>query len=512
MTGASHRCVQIAILLGGVLLWSASCSYSSEAASADSGVSGYPNYPPSRADAGGPAHDGSPGTIPEDQKGKWIENDWIETRDNRFSTFSIDVDTASYTLMRSELNHGRLPEPQGVRVEEYINYFKYSYPQPTDGPFSINLEAAPSFFGQGLHLMRVGLQGLAVHSEERKPANLVFLIDVSGSMGAANKLDLVKWSLTYLLGKLKPTDTLGIVTYASTVNELLQPATVKDKARISSVINGLSASGGTAGGPGIQRAYDMAKGAFINGGINRVIICTDGDFNIGLNGQALIDYVEQKRKEGVTLSALGFGMGNYQDHLLETLSNKGNGNYAYIDSQREAERVFGDRLVSTLQVIAKDVKVQLEFNPAAVVRYRLVGYENRLLDKQDFKDDTKDAGEIGAGHSVTAFYETALHPRLVPGDKLATVRFRYKEPQGEVSKELTRSLPCSALRPGFAQASGDFRFAAAVVEFAEILRHSKHSAGAQFAEVKSIATATAGTDFDRGEFVSLVEVARGLWR
>ena len=446
--------------------------------------------------------------------GKWVENDFKDPAKDPLSTFSIDVDTASYTIMRQALNSGALPAPDGVRVEEYVNYFNYSYAQPPAGePFSINMEGAPSPFGTGYHLLRVGLQGLVLPKAERKPANLVFLIDVSGSMGSSNKLPLVKSALIFLLGQLEPKDTLGIVTYASTVIELLQPTAISasTKAQVTAKINGLYASGGTAGGPGIQKAYTMAKSAMITGGINRVILCTDGDFNIGLSGAALISYIEQKRKEGVTLSGIGFGTGNYKDTLLEELTNKGNGNYAYIDTQKEAEKVFGEKLLGTLQVIAKDVKIQVEYDPKTIKKYRLVGYENRLLKPSDFKDDTKDAGEIGAGHNVTAFYELETQAGLQPGDVLATVRFRYKEPDGTVSKELIQVIRVNQLGPTFDQASADLRFAAAVVEFAEILRKSKHSQGAQFGEVKKIAAATAGGSADRLELVGLVTKAASLW-
>jgi Ca-activated chloride channel family protein len=255
----------------------------------------------------------------------------------------------------------------------------------------------------------------------------------------------------------------------------------------------------------------VARSAFKPLGINRVILCTDGDFNVGLTGTALINLVEDKRDEGITLSVLGFGMGNFKDDFLEELSNKGNGNYAYIDTEQEAQRVFGERLLATLQVIAKDVKVQVEFNHQAVSRYRLVGYENRLLSNQDFTDDTKDAGEIGAGHTVTAFYEMELWPNLHEGEVLATVFFRYKEPDGIESKELIRVIRSSAVHAQFFQASSDFRFAAAVVEFAEILRRSKHSEGERFYDVREIASATAGEEADRLELVDLVSKAQGLW-
>jgi len=499
---------QIWIAVATIAALAVGCGMGDDAAYAPGSDAGW--YPPGDAAA---MADGAAPTepIPPADYGKWVENDFVETSKEPLSTFGIDVDTASYTIMRQSLSQGALPDPQGVRIEEYVNYFGYTYPQPDEGPFSINMEAAPSHFGAGYHLLRIGLQGLDLPESERKPANLVFLVDVSGSMSGGNKLPLVKSALTLLVDKLGAEDTLGIVTYSSSVNELLQPVKVTDKSAILAAIGKLAASGSTAGGPGIQAAYTMAKGAFITGGINRVVLCTDGDFNVGLTGQALVDLVSQKRDEGITLSVLGFGMGNYKDSFLEDLSNNGDGNYAYIDTQKEAEKVFCEKLLGTLQVIAKDVKVQVEFSPKAVFKYRLVGYENRLLTPDDFTDDTADAGEIGAGHRVTAFYEIQVLGGLAAEDVLATVRFRYKEPDETVSKELTRVIRAQEQTAAFAQATEDFRFAAAVVELAEILRHSKHSQGAKFDEMTDIASATAGNDQDRLELVSLVGKAKALW-
>ncbi len=499
-----------ALIMGALALLAQGCSDDDMAMKGRGTVSLDGGVYPGGADAGS-AETGAGPQIPEEDYGKWIENDFIKTSDEAFSTFSIDVDTASYSYMRQALKNGWLPKPDTVRVEEFINYFDYTYPQPKTEPFSITMEGAPSFFGTGYHMLRIGLQGVDVPEEDRKQANLIFLIDVSGSMGQANKLPLVQYALTYLVKVLRPTDTIGIVTYSNKVNELLQPTAIKDKGAIIAAINTLQASGGTAGGPGIQKAYAMAQKAYLKEGINRVILCTDGDFNVGLNGQALISYVEQQRKAGVTISVLGYGMGNYKDQKLEEISNKGNGNYAYIDDKAEARKVFGTKLVSTLQVIAKDVKVQVEFSAKAVSKYRLVGYENRLLKKKDFKDDTKDAGEIGAKHSVTAFYELEAAKGAAPGEVLATVRFRYKEPKGTKSKELVRVLRTKELEGTFASASVDFRFAAAVVELAEILRKSKHSKGARFADIKSIAKGATSGQLDRQELLGLVDIASTLW-
>lgn len=446
-----------------------------------------------------------------EEYGKFIENDFIETNENELSTFSIDVDTASYTIMRRDLDNDTLPVKQGVRVEEYINFFEYSYPLPEDGAFSIELEMAPSEFGDGHQLLRIGIKGLEVEPDARKDANLVFLVDVSGSMQAQNKLPLVKYALKQLLEHLQPTDRLGIVVYASDEGVLLESTPVSNKSAILDAIESLTAGGSTNGEGGIRTAYGMAEEAKRVGGINRVILCTDGDFNVGLTGDPLISLIEEYREKGVTLTGLGFGMGNYKDDFMEQLADKGNGNYAYIDGPQEAERVLGTKIMGTLQVIAKDVKLQLEFDSEVVQRYRLVGYENRLLAAEDFEDDTKDAGEIGSGHTVTAFYELKLADDPPADAKVATMRVRYKQPDGSTSTETSRQLALAESRTTFEQASADFRFAAAVAEYAEILRHSKHSQGVRFEDVLGIVRHTAGDNAERLEFIELIERAQSLW-
>jgi len=461
-----------------------------------------------------------------EQYANTTENDWVDTATEKTSTFGIDVDTGSYTLMRRDITANRLPNQDGVRPEEYINYFKYDYAPPTDGkPFAVQIDGAPSAFGKDLHLLRVAMQGAPVDDAQRKRANLVFLVDVSGSMGTSNKLPLVQYTLRNLVTKLRPTDTLGIVTYAGTSRVALTPTHVSNGPAIIAAIDSLTSGGSTNGEGGIRKAYELAEQAKqqeVGESINRVILCTDGDFNVGVTGDELIKLIEQKRDTGVTLTTLGYGQGNYNDHMMEQLADHGNGNYAYVDSQEEANRIVGKRLVSTLQVIAKDAKIQIEFDPLVVQRYRLVGYENRVLNNEDFDNDKKDSGDLGAGHNVTAFYEVALTDPAKQGQvtvdsvgapaKLATVRLRYKQPTGTESELIERPLPFTSLFPTFDAAPASFRFAAATGELAEILRRSKHSEGARFDDVAAILQATAGNDPDKHELVGLVTKAKTLFK
>jgi len=431
------------------------------------------------------------------------------------STFSIDVDTGSYTLMRRDISAGYLPHQDGVRVEEYINYFNYDYPEPVgEHPFAVHLESAKSHFGQGYELMRVGLQGFSLPELERSSANLVFLIDVSGSMLAANKLDLIKSAFGLLVEKLNADDTVTIVTYAGHESVALEATAGDQDEIILAAINDLTAGGSTNGEAGIRLAYDMAEANKKVGGINRVILCTDGDLNVGLDGDELIEVIEDFRDRGIFLTTLGFGMGNYNDRDMEQLADRGNGNYAYIDGLQEARRVFQDKLLGTLQVIAKDVKIQVEFNTEFVSKFRLVGYENRVLEHEDFEDDTKDAGELGSGHSVTALYELELIDGVdftqVSGD-LAEVALRYKQPEADESVEFTTALPAAGVGSEFFDASSEFRFAAAVAEFAEILRYSSFVLGDDLEGVQEIAQGASRNEADRLEFVDLVERAAGMW-
>jgi Ca-activated chloride channel homolog len=473
----------------------------------------------------GTAAPGGPG-LPGETYGATTENDWVDTAKEKTSTFGIDVDTGSYSIMRRDLLASRMPNKDGVRPEEYINYFNYGYAPPTDGkPFAIHLDGAPSAFGSGFHLLRVAMQGKPVDEQQRQRANLIFLVDVSGSMQTANKLPLVQYTLRNLVERLRPTDTLGIVTYASNERVLLEPTAVNDKAKIIAAINGLSAGGSTNGEGGIVRAYELAEKAKlqeVGESNNRVILCTDGDFNVGLTGQALIDLIEKKRDTGITLTTLGYGQGNYNDFQMERLADHGNGNYAYVDSEEEANRIVGKRFVSMLQVIAKDAKIQVEFDPSVVSRYRLIGYENRVLSNEDFANDKKDSGDLGAGHNVTAFYEVALTDAAKQGQvtvdaagapsKLATVRLRYKQPRGDQSELVERPLPFASLHPSFDAAPASFRFAAATGELAEIFRHSTHSEGARFDDVTNILRAAAENDPDKLQLVDLAARAKTLYK
>lgn len=502
-----------------VALSSVACSMSDS----DSGFSGAPAGKMANGGSSGYGGDSTASQIPAPGRGlpgekhaEVTENDFIATADEPTSTFGVDVDTASYSLLRRDIDSGRLPAPAGVRPEEYVNYFHYTYPQPTDGrPFSVSIDAAPSRFGEGLHLVRVGLQGKTVDASNRKPVNLVFLVDTSGSMSAPNKLPLVKYSLTKLIDQLRPTDTLAIVTYAGAAQTLLEPTAVTDKAKIIAAIDGLSTSGGTNGEGGIRRAYELAEKAQSQYSESRVIMCTDGDFNLGVTGDELVKLVSDERSKGVTLTTLGFGEGNYNDRDMEALADRGNGNYAFIDSEAEADRVLVQKLTSTIQTIAKDVKIQLTLSPTFVSRYRLIGYENRVMANEDFADDTKDGGEIGAGHTVTAFYEVELTEAGKSGQaegELAKVDLRYKEPQGDVSTEFATTLAPAQVAKSFDDAPADLRFAAGVIELAEILRLSKHSQGARFDDVIAITNGLAGSDPDRVQFVGLAGRAKALWR
>ena len=461
-------------------------------------------YESGRPAVDGDVHDG-------ENYGELIENDWIAAETEATSTFSIDVDNGSYTLMRRDLTNGILPAKDGVRTEEYLNFFDYDYPQPTDGePFSIHMEIAPSEFGEDLHMLRIGLQGLEIPREDLKPANLVFLIDTSGSMTSEQKLPLVQQSLNSLVDNLRPTDTIGIVTYAGNAGVLLQPTPVSDASRIKAAVDSLSAGGSTNGEGGIVAAYELAEQAKIEGGTNRVILATDGDMNVGRTGDDLIALISEYREKHISLTTIGFGSGNYNDYLMEGLAREGNGNYFYIDSIAEAQRIFGDDLASTLEVIAADVKIQVEFDATNVVRYRLVGYENRLLDNEDFDDDTKDAGEIGPGHTVTALYEIEIAAESESeSGLLADVRLRHKEQYGSQSRLQEQSIKMSQVKSSFEDASPGLQFAMAVTEFAEILRDSKHSDGMRIDDVITIASANADDDA-KSEFVELATTARDL--
>ena len=401
-------------------------------------------------------------------------NPFIDTEDDHFSTFAVDVDTASYTVTRKFVTDGNLPDPDSVRVEEFVNYFDYGYQRPTEeeGAFAIHMEGSPSPFGGENHwLMRVGLQGKDIAAESRKDATLIFTIDVSGSMEREDRLELVKKSLRLLVDELRPTDEVGIVIYGSSGQVLLEPTSGEDKDEIKDAIDELRPGGSTFVADGLRLAYKMAVDNVEDGRITRVIVLSDGVGNVGDTGSgSILRQVQEHVDQGVTLTTVGFGMGNYNDVLMERLANDGDGSYHYVDELSEARRIFVEDLTGTLQVIARDAKVQVDFNPEVVSRYRLLGYENRRVADEQFRDDTVDAGEIGADHSVTALYELKLHDDA--DGILGTVFVRYQDPDSSEVLEISRTLQQSELSAGFEDASARFQLAAVVAEYAEILRES----------------------------------------
>jgi Ca-activated chloride channel homolog len=410
-------------------------------------------------------------------------NPETDTEEEPISTFSIDVDTGSYSIARRYLmQNNQLPPEEAVRAEEFINYFNYNYIIPDDSVFAVITDIAPSMFRDGKHTLRIGIQGKDVKGDERKQANLVFLIDVSGSMRPSNKLPLIKKSLKILLENLKPNDYVGIAVYAGEAAPYMKSTQVERKEAILTAIDNLEASGSTNAEGGIRIAYEMVSENYIEGGVNRVILCSDGDANVGwIEPAQLLEIVNSYKELGITLSTFGFGMGNYKDTFMEQLANKGDGNYGYIDSIEEAERLFGEKLISILQEIARDVKIQIEFNPETVDKYRLIGYENRKLDKEDFRDDTVDAGEIGALHSVTAVYELTLQPNFRSiEDILYEIRLRWKNDTADKVFEVNNTLDTSQVRGDFMATSPYYRLAISVAEFAELLRGSPYATGSSY--------------------------------
>ena len=464
-----------------------------------------------------------------EQYGAIEENGVRQVAQAPVSTFSIDVDTGSYSNVRRMLNAGRMPPSDAVRVEELVNYFPYDYAAPTDGkPFAVHTSLAPSPWQPRNVLMRIGIKGQDVARAQLPPANLVFLVDVSGSMQSADKLPLLKSSLKLLVGALRPQDRITLVTYAGTTRVALPPTPGSEKTAIAAAIDQLVAGGSTAGASGIALAYQAAQQSFIAGGINRVLLATDGDFNVGITDfRQLKNLVEEKRQSGVSLSTLGFGTGNYNDRLMEQLADAGDGAYSYIDNLMEGNKVLVSELTSTLATIARDVKIQVEFNPATVREYRLIGYENRMLAREDFHNDKVDAGDIGAGHTVTALYELTLsdgpglidelryqpaaRPAANRGDELAHVKLRYKRPGAGASELTDVTVARQAIRP-LAQGDDDFRFAAAVSGFGQVLRGGKFTGNWTLDDARALAQDARGTDrFGyRGEFLKLVALARSL--
>ncbi len=462
-----------------------------------------------------------------------VDNPFFTVLQNPLSTFSIDVDTASYANVRRLLKQGTRPPKGAVRIEEFVNYFSYDDREPEgEVPFSVAVEVAACPWKLDHRLARIALKGREIPSSKRPPANLVFLLDVSGSMSQWNKLPLLKAALKMLVNNLEEKDRVAVVVYAGASGLVLPSTPAGDRQRILEALGRLRAGGSTNAGSGIELAYNVAAEGFVKGGINRVILATDGDFNVGITNQSsLVELIEKKAKSGVFLTVLGFGMGNYKDSTLEKLADKGNGNYAYIDTAKEAQKVLVEQIGATLMTIAKDVKLQLEFNPATVAGYRLIGYENRLLRDQDFNDDTIDAGEIGAGHSVTALYEIIPAGKEVPGAQsvdplkyqstpspdraagsgdLFTVKLRYKDPAGSESKLLEH--PVQDRGVGYEKASDDFRFAASVAAFGMLLRDSPYKGSTTWAAVLELAEDALGADKHgyRREFLELARLAKSL--
>lgn len=462
-----------------------------------------------------------------EEYGRITDNAYMDALNNPLSTFSIDVDTASYANIRRFLKLNQWPPKDAVRVEEMINYFDYDYPQPRgEHPFSLITEVSAAPWNPAHKLVHIGLQGKTLDSVP--PSNLVFLLDVSGSMDSPEKLPLLKAAFKLLVHQLSPDDRISIAVYAGAAGLVLPPTPGSKKDVILEAIDELRAGGSTAGGAGIQLAYKTASESFLKNGNNRIILATDGDFNIGVSDTgALVRMIEEKREQGILLTILGFGMGNYKDGRMEQLADKGNGNYYYIDGLLEAKKVFVNDLRGTLFTIAKDVKIQVEFNPAKVKAYRLIGYETRLLAKEDFTDDKKDAGELGSGHTVTVLYEvvpfgskedvrgvdplkyqtTKISPEAFRSREMLTVKLRYKDPDGSVSKLVERPLVDAAV--ALDKTSDDFRFSAAVAAFGMVLRDSEFKGKADVAQALDLAKGARGKDAFgyRAEFINLVEIA-----
>lgn len=452
-----------------------------------------------------------------------VENPFQITQNEPLSTFSIDVDNAAYSNIRRVINDGQEVNKNMVRIEEMVNYFKYNYAAPKNGqPFSINTELGNSPWNPQNKLLKIGLHGKEIPKNLLPPSNLVFLLDVSGSMNEPNKLPLLKSAFKILIDKLSEKDKVGIVVYAGNAGTVLEPTSASQKQKILEAIDRLQAGGSTAGGEGIQLAYKLAQDNFIKGGNNRVILATDGDFNVGVSSSSdLKTLIEEKRKSGVYLTCLGFGMGNYKDTTLETLADKGNGNYAYIDNIEEANKFLGKEFAGNMYAIAKDVKIQIEFNPKFVQAYRLIGYENRKLNNEDFADDSVDAGELGIGHTVTAIYEiipVGIDSQFLPkktklkystitnntkfGTELATIKFRYKKPNGKTSSEIQQTV-----KNNNATLSSDFKFASSVAWFGLVLRQSDLIRNKNLDSIIKLAKENKGKDEEgyRKDFVKLIQ-------
>lgn len=459
------------------------------------------------------------------------ENSFVAVAQQPVTTFSADIDRAAYANVRRIIGYGKIPPKDAVRIEEMVNYFDYDYPAPEEGsasPLRVSPELAPAPWNPNHLLLRIGLQAKKIDLAKAPPSNIVFLIDVSGSMDEENKLPLLQSSFKMLLGQLRPDDKVAIVTYANGTKVALPSTSVKDKEKIIKVLDNLYASGGTSGGKGIQLAYEQAQKSFIKNGNNRIILATDGDFNIGINNTTDLEkFIEKQRESGIYMSVLGFGMGNYRDDMAETIADKGNGNYAYIDNITEAKKVLVNELSGTLFAVAKDVKLQLEFNPKYVKEYKLIGYENRMLANEDFTNDKKDAGEIGAGHTVTALYELVPSDGKVAqslryqsqelnekgkGNELGFLKIRYKDPKVKDAKSVEITEPLVFNKKALKETSTDYRFAASVAEFGILLRDNSNKANATYDQVIELAEGAIGKDPEgyRKEFVRLVKSVKML--
>ncbi|WP_454947336.1 vWA domain-containing protein [Capnocytophaga leadbetteri] len=459
------------------------------------------------------------------------ENSFVAVAQQPVTTFSADVDRAAYANVRRIIGYGQIPPKDAVRIEEMVNYFDYDYPAPEEGsvsPLRVSPELAPAPWNPNHLLLRIGLQAKKIDLAKAPPSNIVFLIDVSGSMDEENKLPLLQSSFKMLLGQLRPDDKVAIVTYANGTKVALPSTSVKDKEKIIKVLDNLYASGGTSGGKGIQLAYEQAQKSFIKNGNNRIILATDGDFNIGINNTTDLEkFIEKQRESGIYMSVLGFGMGNYRDDMAETIADKGNGNYAYIDNITEAKKVLVNELSGTLFAVAKDVKLQLEFNPKYVKEYKLIGYENRMLANEDFTNDKKDAGEIGAGHTVTALYELVPSDGKVAqslryqsrelnekgkGNELGFLKIRYKDPKVKDAKSVEITEPLVFNKKNLKDTSTDYRFAASVAEFGILLRDNSNKANATYDQIIELAEGAIGKDPEgyRKEFVRLVKSVKML--
>ena len=459
------------------------------------------------------------------------ENSFVAVAQQPVTTFSADVDRAAYANVRRIIGYGQIPPKDAVRIEEMVNYFDYDYPAPEEGsvsPLRVSPELAPAPWNPNHLLLRIGLQAKKIDLAQAPPSNIVFLIDVSGSMDEENKLPLLQSSFKLLLGQLRPDDKVAIVTYANGTKVALPSTRVKDKEKIIKVLDNLYASGGTSGGRGIQLAYEQAQKSFIKNGNNRIILATDGDFNIGINNTTDLEkFIEKQRESGIYMSVLGFGMGNYRDDMAETIADKGNGNYAYIDNITEAKKVLVNELSGTLFAVAKDVKLQLEFNPKYVKEYKLIGYENRMLANEDFTNDKKDAGEIGAGHTITALYELVPSDGKVAqslryqsqelnekgkGNELGFLKIRYKDPKVKDAKSVEITEPLVFNKKALKETSTDYRFAASVAEFGILLRDNSNKANATYDQVIELAEGAIGKDPEgyRKEFVRLVKSVKIL--